>query len=72
MLCLVCVIRSWGDNRVFIKTTLNKGKLWEAFASDERVVLLIDEIDKADIGFPNDLLMNSIKWNFCLKQAGNH
>ena len=36
---------------------IKKGKLWEAFTADEQVVLLIDEIDKADIEFPNDLLL---------------
>ncbi len=35
---------------------ISRGKLWEAFASDRKVVVLIDEIDKADIEFPNDLL----------------
>ncbi|MCB9234146.1 MAG: MoxR family ATPase [Bacteroidia bacterium] len=41
-----------------------KGKLWEAFDSDEQVVLLIDEIDKADIEFPNDLLLELDKMEF--------
>ena len=46
-----------GDPRVSdIRNYIKRGKLWEAFASDERPVLLIDEIDKADIEFPNDLL----------------
>ena len=46
-----------GDARVGdIRNYIKKGKLWEAFDADERVVLLIDEIDKADIEFPNDLL----------------
>ena len=46
-----------GDERVKdINNYINKGKLWEAFEADEQVVLLIDEIDKADIEFPNDLL----------------
>ncbi|NDV85521.1 AAA family ATPase [Aurantimonas aggregata] len=46
-----------GDARVNdIRNYIRPGKLWEAFASEERVVLLIDEIDKADIEFPNDLL----------------
>jgi MoxR-like ATPase len=45
-----------GDDRVNdIKNYIKKGKLWEAFEAEERVVLLIDEIDKADIEFPNDL-----------------
>ncbi len=46
-----------GDERVEdIRNYINRGKLWEAFDSDLRPVLLIDEIDKADIEFPNDLL----------------
>merc|ERR1711965_609927 len=39
-----------------IRNYIDKGKLWEAFTADEQVVLLIDEIDKADVEFPNDLL----------------
>ena len=42
------------------------GKLGEAFKKDKQVVLLIDEIDKADLEFPNDLLWNWTKWNFIL------
>ncbi|WP_272993992.1 AAA family ATPase, partial [Spongiibacter tropicus] len=46
-----------GDDRVHdIANYIKRGKLWEAFDADEQVVLLIDEIDKADIEFPNDLL----------------
>ena len=46
-----------GDERVKnIKNYIKKGKLWQAFESKEKVVLLIDEVDKADIEFPNDLL----------------
>ncbi len=46
-----------GDEKVEdISNYINRGKLWEAFDSDKRPVLLIDEIDKADIEFPNDLL----------------
>jgi MoxR-like ATPase len=41
-----------------------KGKLWEAFDADETVILLIDEIDKADIEFPNDLLLELDKMEF--------
>jgi len=41
-----------------------KGKLWEAFTADKPVVLLIDEIDKADIEFPNDLLLELDKMEF--------
>src|ERR671923_2349105 len=47
-----------GDQRVSdIKNYIKRGKLWDAFVSDDRPVLLIDEIDKADIEFPNDLLL---------------
>lgn len=54
-----------GDNRVEdISNYIKKGKLWEAFESEQRVVLLIDEIDKADIEFPNDLLLELDKMEF--------
>ncbi|MBA56244.1 MAG: ATP-binding protein [Pseudomonadales bacterium] len=54
-----------GDDRVHdIKNYIKKGKLWEAFQADEQVVLLIDEIDKADIEFPNDLLQELDKMEF--------
>ena len=54
-----------GDDRVNdISNYIEKGKLWEAFSSEERVVLLIDEIDKADIEFPNDLLQELDKMDF--------
>src|SRR5699024_11211634 len=43
---------------------LKKGKLWEAFEADKQVVLLIDEIDKADIEFPNDLLQEVDRMEF--------
>ena len=43
---------------------IKKGKLWEAFESEQRAVLLIDEIDKADIEFPNDLLTELDKMQF--------
>src|SRR5699024_9026533 len=43
---------------------LKKGKLWEAFEADKQVVLLIDEIDKADIEFPNDLLQELDRMEF--------
>src|SRR5215510_614337 len=46
-----------GDERVKdIRNYIKRGKLWDAFISDQRPVLLIDEVDKADIEFPNDLL----------------
>jgi len=47
-----------------IANYIKKGKLWEAFEADEPVVLLIDEIDKADIEFPNDLLLELDKMEF--------
>ena len=47
-----------------VRNYINKGKLWEAFEADERVILLIDEIDKADIEFPNDLLQEINKMEF--------
>ncbi len=54
-----------GDERVHdIGNYIVRGKLWEAFESDERPVLLIDEIDKADIEFPNDLLLELDRMEF--------
>ena len=54
-----------GDERVKdISNYIEKGKLWEAFASEERSVLLIYEIDKADIEFPNDLLQEIDRMEF--------
>lgn len=54
-----------GDDRVHdISNYIVKGKLWKAFESQERPVLLIDEIDKADIEFPNDLLLELDKMEF--------
>jgi MoxR-like ATPase len=54
-----------GDERVHdISNYIKKGKLWEAFTSDELPVLLIDEIDKADIEFPNDLLQELDRMSF--------
>jgi MoxR-like ATPase len=47
-----------------IQNYIKKGKLWEAFESDEQVVLLVDEIDKADIEFPNDLLQELDRMEF--------
>ena len=47
-----------------IANYIKKGKLWEAFTAEEQVVLLIDEIDKADIEFPNDLLVELDKMEF--------
>ncbi len=54
-----------GDERVHdISNYIKKGKLWEAFTSDKLPVLLIDEIDKADIEFPNDLLQELDRMEF--------
>ena len=54
-----------GDERVKdISNYIEKGKLWQAFVSEERAVLLIDEIDKADIEFPNDLLQEIDRMEF--------
>jgi MoxR-like ATPase len=54
-----------GDERVHeIRNYIKKGKLWEAFTSAELPVLLIDEIDKADIEFPNDLLQELDRMSF--------
>jgi MoxR-like ATPase len=60
-----------GDERVHdVRNYIRKGKLWEAFESDERVVLLIDEIDKADIEFPNDLLQELDRMEFFVYETG--
>jgi MoxR-like ATPase len=54
-----------GDPRVHdIANYIVRGKLWEAFEADHPVVLLIDEIDKADIEFPNDLLLEIDRMEF--------
>ena len=54
-----------GDDRVHdIANYIVRGKIWDAFASDEQPVLLIDEIDKADIEFPNDLLRELDRMEF--------
>ena len=54
-----------GDDRVNdIANYIKRGKLWEAFESEEQVVLLIDEIDKADIEFPNALLLELDRMEF--------
>ncbi|KIC11083.1 ATPase AAA [Leisingera sp. ANG-M1] len=60
-----------GEERVHdVKNYIKKGKLWEAFEADEKVVLLIDEIDKADIEFPNDLLQELDKMEFHVYETG--
>jgi MoxR-like ATPase len=54
-----------GDARVAdVRNYIKKGKLWDAFEAEERSVLLIDEIDKADIEFPNDLLQELDRMEF--------
>lgn len=61
----------FGDEKVHdIANYIKKGKLWEAFTSKKRPVLLIDEIDKADIEFPNDLLHELDKMQFHVYETG--
>lgn len=60
-----------GDERVRdVGNYIRKGKLWTAFEADQKVVLLIDEIDKADIEFPNDLLQELDKMAFHVYETG--
>jgi MoxR-like ATPase len=60
-----------GDNRVEdIGNYIKKGRLWDAFEMDQRPVLLIDEIDKADIEFPNDLLQELDRMEFFVYETG--
>jgi MoxR-like ATPase len=60
-----------GDERVHdVRNYIRKGKLWQAFDADRRVVLLIDEIDKADIEFPNDLLQELDRMEFHVYETG--
>ena len=60
-----------GDARVHdVANYIKRGKLWQAFDSDEKIVLLIDEIDKADIEFPNDLLQELDKMEFHVYETG--
>ncbi len=60
-----------GDPKVSdIRNYIRKGKLWEAFTADARPVLLIDEIDKADIEFPNDLLLELDRMEFHVYETG--
>src|SRR5947209_8002144 len=60
-----------GDERVKdVKNYIKHGKLWDAFESDVRPVLLIDEIDKADIEFPNDLLQELDRMEFFVYETG--
>ena len=60
-----------GDARVHdVANYIKKGKLWQAFGADGKVVLLIDEIDKADIEFPNDLLQELDRMEFHVYETG--
>ncbi len=60
-----------GDAQVHdIAAYIKRGKLWEAFEAEDRVVLLIDEIDKADIEFPNDLLQELDRMEFHVYETG--
>ena len=62
-----------GDARVSdIKHYIKRGKLWDAFTSAQRPVLLIDEIDKADIEFPNDLLLELDRMEFFVYETGEN
>ncbi|MEX0942157.1 MAG: MoxR family ATPase [Pseudomonadales bacterium] len=61
-----------GDDRVHdIRNYIERGKLWDAFSADKKVVLLIDEIDKADIEFPNDLLLELDRMEFHVYETGD-
>jgi len=60
-----------GDERVHdVRNYIRRGKLWQAFAAEGKVVLLIDEIDKADIEFPNDLLQELDRMEFHVYETG--
>src|SRR6202042_1875603 len=62
-----------GDARVSdISNYIKRGKLWDAFTSEQRPVLLIDEIDKADIEFPNDLLLELDRMEFFVYETGEN
>ena len=63
--------RQLGEARVHdVRNYLKPGKLWEAFTAPKRPVLLIDEIDKADIEFPNDLLQELDRMEFFVQETG--
>ena len=60
-----------GEARVHdVRNYIRKGKLWQAFQAEGRVVLLIDEVDKADIEFPNDLLQELDRMEFHVYETG--
>jgi MoxR-like ATPase len=70
--CLGYAIRNWAMTiacRTY-RNYIKQGKLWEAFDADEQVVLLIDEVDKADIEFPNDLLVELDRMEFFVYETG--
>ena len=60
-----------GDNKIeYVNNYIKKGKIWNSFETNEKSVLLIDEIDKADIEFPNDLLQELDKMEFYVYETG--
>ena len=60
-----------GNDKVHdVSNYIKQGKLWQAFGAEKRLVLLIDEIDKADIEFPNDLLVELDKMEFHVYETG--
>ncbi len=59
-----------GDKVHDIANYIKRGKMWDAFGADEQVVLLIDEVDKADIEFPNDLLVELDRMEFFVYETG--
>ena len=66
-----CATASWATSGVHdVANYIRRGKLWQAFEADEKVVLLIDEIDKADIEFPNDLLQELDRMEFHVYETG--
>ena len=61
-----------GEERVHdVRNYIRKGKLWQAFEAEGKVVLLIDEVDKADIEFPNDLLQELDRMEFHVYETGD-
>src|SRR5690606_27074816 len=58
------------ERRNDVRHYIRRGKLWEAFAAERKAVLLIDEIDKADIEFPNDLLQELDRMEFYVYETG--
>ena len=69
--CRGCATASSATTRFNdIRNYIKRGKLWDAFAADRKVVLLIDEIDKADIEFPNDLLQELDRMEFFVYETG--